>query len=538
MDSPTSPLRRCASRGRALENPDSQCPHCDAAPARAGEKTPFRELLTIALPSVLTMTSYTVMQFVDAIMVSRITPPDPVYVAAQGNGGMAVWLVVCTALGVLQVVNTYVSQNLGAGRPQRGSAYAWAAIWISLAFAILVIPCILALPSIFAWQGHAGSLLRFETQYASVMGAGAFMLTASRGLQHYFYGMHRPRIVLVAALAGNSTNIFFNWLLIYGNLGAPALGVAGAAWGTVAGVTVELAIPLVLFLGPAWNARYATRAPWKPSWAPMRDLFKTGWPGALMFANEMVCWWYLMSYLTPAGARAQAQRLGQGADAIATAGDVANAAGWAALRYMHMSFMPAVGMSIAVTALVGRCMGMARPDLAARRAWLGLKIAIGYMGACALAFILFREQLIDVFLPADTPLEKRELMIAAGAQILIAAAVFQIFDATAITISGALRGAGDTVWPGVVTVICSWVCIVAGGHAMIALFPTLGALGPWVAASLYIMVLGVLLLIRFIRGRWKSINLLTASAMAAVAESRTSSAPAAPALLEPRPVDS
>ncbi|MCW5753978.1 MAG: MATE family efflux transporter [Phycisphaeraceae bacterium] len=494
---------------------------------------PVREMLKIALPSVLTMTSYTVMQFIDALMVSRIQPADPVYVAAQGNGGIAIWLVVATVMGMLTVINTYVAQHLGAGRPERGSAYAWAAIWMSLVFALLIIPYAGVLPAVFRAQDHAGALLELETEYARIMALGAFMLTASRGLQHYFYGMHRPQIVMVAAFAGNVCNVFVNWVLIFGNLGAPELGLAGAAWGTVAGVTVELLIPMVMFLGPGMHRAYQTRHFWRPSWRPVKDIVRLGWPGAAMFANEMICWTYLMTFLGPAGGRAAAAARGLGPEDIARAGEIANSAGWAALRYMHMSFMPAVGVSIAVTALVGRSMGMKRPDLAAARARLGLKIAMWYMGLCAVIFLVFRAELIAVFAPGNMDEPTRNQLIAVGAKIMIAAAVFQLFDAIAITISGALRGAGDTIWPGVATVVLSWVCIVGGGHLMIALFPGLGEMGPWIAASAYIMLLGVALLWRYARGPWRGIDLVGRSEVAAGeaadaegpgAETRTSAA--------------
>ncbi len=495
--------------------------------------SPVREMLNIALPSVLTMTSYTVMQFIDALMVSRITPADPVYVAAQGNGGMAIWLVVSTVMGMMMVINAYVSQHLGAGRPERGSAYAWAAIWMSVGFGALILPYAALLPAIFEAQAHTGQLLELELEYARILAIGAFLLTASRGLQHYFYGMHRPRIVMAAAFAGNIVNVVVNWLLIFGMFGLPAMGVAGAAWGTIAGVAVELVIPIVIFLGPKMNAAYQTRRHWRPSWRPMKDIVRLGWPGAAMFANEMLCWTYLMVYLTPAGARAEArwQQLSE-AD-IARAGEIGNAAGWAALRYMHMSFMPAMGLSIAVTALVGRCMGMRRPDLAAARTWLGLKIAMVYMGVCALAFLAFRFELIAVFAPESMDDESREALVNVGARIMIAAAIFQVFDAVAITISGALRGAGDTVWPGVATVVLSWVCIIGGGFLMIELFPSLGVLGPWIAVSAYIGCLGAALLWRYLAGPWRNIDLValsavTASETALVPESLTSTVTADP----------
>ena len=84
-------------------------------------KHPLREMLAIAGPTVVTMTSYTVMQSVDKLMASRIDP-DPIYVGAQGNGGLASFVPISIAFGFITVVNTYVSQNMGAGKPERGPA--------------------------------------------------------------------------------------------------------------------------------------------------------------------------------------------------------------------------------------------------------------------------------------------------------------------------------------------------------------------------------------------------------------------------------
>jgi MATE family multidrug resistance protein len=253
---------------------------------------------------------------------------------------------------------------------------------------------------------------------------------------------------------------------------------------------------MVVVLFPM-NARYHTRAAWRVSRTHLRRIFKIGWPGGAMWLNEVFCWGYLMTYLIPEAGRAA------GHD-----GDIHNTAGWIALRYMHVSFMPAMGLSIAVTAIVGRCMGMKRPDLAARRAWLGLAITLLYMGACAVVFVLFRRELIALWTPDDLPAETADQLIAIGASVMIAAAVFQLFDAVAIVLSGALRGAGDTVWPGVATIVLTWTCLVLGGHLMIRFLPGLGSIGPWIGTSSYITLLGLFLLVRFIRGAWARIELI------------------------------
>src|SRR5690606_2064445 len=107
-------------------------------------------------------------------------------------------------------------------------------------------------------------------------------------------------------------------------------------------------------------------------------------------------------------------------------------------------------------------------------------------------------------------------LVRVGSWIMMAAAAFQLFDAIAINTSAALRGAGDTVWPGVMTVVAAWVCIIGLGHVFVEFAPGLGAIGPWLGASLYIMVLGVALLARFVGGKWRDMGVVERADVVAV----------------------
>jgi MATE family multidrug resistance protein len=500
-----------------------------AAAAEGVSRGPLAELLAIALPTVATMTSYTLMQFVDKLMVSRVGP-EPIYVGAQGNGGLAAFVPIACVMGFLTVINTYVSQNLGAGRPDRAPAYAWTGIWWSLIAAVLLIPYALLLPDLFALMRSTvadpdalAAIVRRDqlaADYGRILILGAFFTMACRGVAQFFYGMHKPWVTLVAGLCGNVINLFLNAVFIYGPdplvtdipaldaplraaasfagaLGIDPMGVPGAALSTVIATAIELSIPMAIFLSPKFNRLYRTRAAWRPSLPHFKDIARIGWPGAAMFGNEMICWAFFMVYL------------------VGEFGPLHSTAGWIAHQYMSISFMPAVGLSIAVTAVVGKCMGAKRPADAARRAWLGVRIALAYMGLCGLVFVLFRHDLIALFIPEATPREDVERVVALGSKFLIATAAFQLFDALAMVISGALRGAGDTVWPGVFTLILSWTVIVAGGLAMTRFFPQLESVGPWIAAAVYIGLLASALLVRFLLGHWKTIDLLKASAGAA-----------------------
>jgi len=475
---------------------DIQGPGDDRASPTVSTR-PLRDMLAIALPSVATMGSHTVMQFVDKLMVSRIGP-EPVYVAAQSNGAMTAWMAIAFLLGMTGVINSFVSQNLGAGRAERGAAYAWNGLWICVPYClVVVVPMIVFVPRVFAHVHEDPTLVELESGYARIMLLGAIAMIWTRTIHHYFYGMHRPWVVLVSALCGNTANIVVNYALIFGRFGAPELGLTGAAIGTVLGSVIEFAIPMALFLSPGYARRFGTRRAWRLSAACLKGIWRVGVAPGLMFLNEMACWTALMIWLVPLGGRAA------GDDPVWH-----NTTGWIALQYMHLSFMPAVGLSIAAQAMVGKAMGMKRPDIATARTALALKITVGYMGLCALGFVLFPRELISVFIDASTPTEERARLVAIGSRIMIAAAVFQVFDALAITTVAALRGAGDTLWPGVVTIVLSWVCIVGVGRLLIEAAPGLGSLGPWIGASLFIILLGLALGARFLGGKWKTMSLV------------------------------
>jgi MATE family multidrug resistance protein len=169
------------------------------------------------------------------------------------------------------------------------------------------------------------------------------------------------------------------------------------------------------------------------------------------------------------------------------------------MQYMKVSFMPAFGLSAAVTALVGRYLGMGRLDLARQRAHLGFKVASTYMIFCGLMFLLGRNHFISLF--SNDP-----EVIRVGGILLTFAAIYQLFDALYIIYIGALRGAGDTFWPAWVTGILCWTLVVGGGTAVGHLFPQWGPTGPWIMASLYGIILGTYLSMRFARGEWKAVD--------------------------------
>ena len=163
-------------------------------------------------------------------------------------------------------------------------------------------------------------------------------------------------------------------------------------------------------------------------------------------------------------------------------------------KYMSVSFMPAFGMSVAVTALVGRYTGMGRPDLARARAHLGFFLTATYMIGCGLVLFLARRPLMRLF--TDDP-----EVLSIGGTLLVFAAIYQLFDALYIVYNGALRGVGDTLIPAIATGVLCWSITVGGGRWIARTHPAYGPAGPWVAAMIYGGTIGLFIFGRFLSGK-------------------------------------
>jgi MATE family multidrug resistance protein len=454
------------------------------------------EVLRLSWPASLSMLSGTLMMFVDGLMVARTGPEA---LGAQFVGGILSFVPTSLMLGVLTVVNTYTSQNFGAGRLKRCGQYAWAGLFVALAFALPMQVLNAAAGPVIRLFGHEPAVQQLEVLYFRYMIVNMIPFLTSRVLEQFFFGLGRSGIVLISAFAANAFNVLANWVLIYGHWGFPAMGLEGAAIGTVGSTVLMLMILLAVFWKRNFHEHFGTRDVRAVRRNECFDIIRIGWPAGVQFCNDVTSWSLVTAYL-----------IGKffGTDHLA--------ANTACVRYLGLSFMPAVGVGIATTALVGRYIGEGRPDLARRRAHAALLAAVTYMGFCALAFFLFRHDLVRFYIriapsenlsPAEAAARVEEI-VRIGGLLLLCAAVFQIFDATAIIFNGALRGAGDTFWPMIIMAALSWGVQFGGGLVIVHAFPELQSFGPWLAASAFIIVLALLFAWRFESGRWRKIDLL------------------------------
>lgn len=452
------------------------------------------EVLELAWPAGVSMLNGTIMMFVDGMMVARLGPHA---LSAQFVGGIMAFVLTSLCLGLLTVVNTFVSQNLGAGQEKRCGQYVWAGLVIALSYSLVMqFGHFLAGP-LFGAFDHAPEVQELEGIYFHYILSGMGIFLASRVLEQFIFGIGRSRIVLITSMIGNVFNVFANYTLIFGKFGFPAMGVKGAAIGTIAGASLMLLILFAVFLSSKMDERFATRNAGAMKISECLQILKIGIPAGVQLCNGVLCWGIVTGYL------------------VGFFGTLHLAANTAAVRYLSMSFMPAVGISVATTALVGRYIGMGRFDLARKRTHVAALTAMAYMGLCGLGFWIWRYELIEFYIrynpntvASPEQIAQGDEIIRIGGRLMLCAAIFQIFDAIAIIFTGALRGAGDTFWPMIITMVMTWTLHTGLGVLLVKFLPQLESIGPWIAVGVYIIILSITLAWRFESGAWEKINLL------------------------------
>lgn len=438
-----------------------------------------REMLSIAVPTILQMASYTVQQFTDILMLSRV---GDMHATAAGTGGIVTFCFISFGFGILMLVNAMVGQAFGARRFKECGQHLWQGIWIGLLYAGIFTPLVFLSEQVFAMFDHPQELRQLETVYFQILMLfmGVKMLAGAVG--QFLLAIDRPNIVLLSAASGVGVNILANYVLIYGHWGFPALGIAGAAWGTNIGVCVELLILCCVAFGAKVRSVYNT-SDWSFDRKKFTELFRVGLPSGFQVTGDVLAWTIFL------------------VGVMGLYGPEALAANNYMIQYMKVSFMPAFGFGTAVSVLVARYVGAEKPDVARHRAYLGFKMAAIYMIVCGLGFVLISEQLMQVF-------TQDPQIIRIGQLLFVFCAIYQLFDAMFIIYSNALRGVKDTFWPSVVQVILCWSMVVGGGWLLALYKPEWGVGGPWTLATVYGVILGLYLMLRFNWGRWQEVKVV------------------------------
>lgn len=215
----------------------------------------LHEAFITAVPLMISSLSWTVMNFIDRIFLLTYSPDA---VAAALPSGILAFTVICFPLGVASYVSTFVAQYYGAGRGAKIGPVVWQAVWIGVAAVPWSLAFIPLAPLLFEQGDNGPTIVALEVEYFRALSYSGAAIVLSGALSAHFSGQGRVRTVMQVDAAAAALNVVLDYLWIFGLLGFPRWGIAGAGWATTVALWAKTAVYLWLFLRRDERERFAT----------------------------------------------------------------------------------------------------------------------------------------------------------------------------------------------------------------------------------------------------------------------------------------
>ncbi|MFD2739024.1 MATE family efflux transporter [Sulfitobacter aestuarii] len=374
------------------------------------------------------------------------------------------------AWAVMPMVASYAAKDdeIGIRRATRMG------LWLSVGFALLALPLMIWAGPVLDLLGQGESVARDAGRYLAVAGWGIIPALLVMVLKSYLAALERTQVVLWITLTAACINAVANYALIFGNWGAPELGVVGAAIASVTTHCVSL-IGVVIYVLLVLPQHQLFVRMWRADWQMLAQVFNLGWPIGLTSLSEVGLF------------AASAMMMGW-------LGTVPLAAHGIAVQLASITFMVHVGLSNVATIRAGNAFGRRDAPHMAKGAVITLLMSLAVAAVTMVIFILWPEPLISLFMQRDEP--ARPEILAVGIGLLVMAALFQLVDGAQVVALGLLRGVQDTQMPMVFAAISYWLIGIPCSY-LLGFKLELGGIGIWAGLVIGLGVAALLLNARF-----------------------------------------
>ncbi len=444
-----------------------------------------REVLRVALPLVVTTLSWTLMTFCDRMFLKW---ESGLAMSAAFSASMVWFAMICLPLGICAYSSTFVAQYHGDQQPKQIGPAVWQGVWLAL----LAMPLLFAVaplgPWIFELAQHGAETIRLETVYFQILCLGGPGLLISAALASFYNGRGETAVVMRVEALFALLNLVLDYWWIFGGIGFPAMGIAGAGWATVVSLWLKAMTLALLVLRRGNRLQFGTWSGMRFDRRLFRRLVYFGGPNGVQIFLEFSAFTLFVLLVSRLGAL----------EAEATS---------MVFSISTLAFMPIWGFGQAASILVGQRLGENRDDLAARATWTSLWIAMGYMAFISALFLavpgLF---LYGFFVGAQTSAADEEALRHMGVNLLRFVVAYNLFDTVMNVFVNAIKGAGDTRF-------VSWVSLVMGvllaGLSWIGVeLLGLGVYGCWAIITAWIWGMGIIYWLRFRQGKWRQMRVI------------------------------
>jgi multidrug resistance protein, MATE family len=437
----------------------------------------LRSLLTLAWPIILARATQSVIGFTDALLVA---PLGEEALAATTTGGLNSFAFIILPMGTAFIVQSFVAQLRGRGDLVGARRYAVYGLAIALGAALFAGLMSPTLPFLVGKLGYSPGVehLMVTVMTIRLLSVGAAVGTEALG--SYYGGLGNTRPAMQAGVVAMTANVGLNLLLIEPHFGLPGYGVRGSAWASV--IASWLGFAVVAFKFAREPVRGALGLKARELWRVIRF----GLPNGVSWFLEFSAFTMFVNLV------------------VGHLGTTELAAFNVMIQINSISFMPAFGLASAGAIQVGEAIGGLRRELVWPIVRRTGAVAATWMVTVGLFYLVAPEVLVGYFQPRGV---SAETLVATGAHMLVLSAVWQLFDAVGLTLTEALRAAGDTTWCMGARIVLAWVAFIPAGFLLVrhgnggtnVVMLTLGA---------YILALATAFAYRFASGAWKRIQLI------------------------------
>lgn len=445
----------------------------------------YRSIFSLALPLILSMAGLTLMQAIDAIMLSWYSPYA---VAAVGPGGMASFFLQSIFIATAGYTSTFSAQYIGAKKPFKAHMFLWQGIYFSIISGLLISLLSFLMRGFFVRLGHDPLLASMEQEYFNVICLGASFSILTNAFIGFFSGIGRTRLILAINITGFLFNGILDYIFIFGLFGFPEGGVWGAAYATVIAQAVELLLLLFYYRTHDDSQEALNKKCYLFVGRYFLRFMSFGLPNGFRFSIEMFAWMVFLFFVGRIGVAELAS---------------SNIA-W---RINGLAFFPVIGLSQAISIIAGQSRGMENSGKTVFKVTRrGILITEIWMVFCSLIYVFFPEALYSLFYdPAHVALSEYTEIAEIGRVLLWFVGLYCVFDGLNIIYLATLQSVGDTRWTFIVSFILH-----AGFVVTLFIADAIGAglYGEWILATLFIIFQSVIWLRRFYSGKWLSISVI------------------------------
>lgn len=429
--------------------------------------------LHLAIPLAAAQLAQASTNFFDTLMMGWLGTQA---LAAGALGAVSFSFLVLICSGFLSAVGALAAVAFGAGDFERVGRLCCQGLWLAAGLSLPLMLFIWHTQGFLEYMGQEPSNIILAETYLRAIVWGFPAALGFTVLKNIVSALNQPHPITLITICGVLINVVGNYVLMFGKLGFPALGLAGIGWASAFSFWVTFAAGIgFILLSPKLNQYRIFQHLLKVDLRIFRELIHTGWPIGILFTVEAGLFSataFLMGYL----------------------GTVTLAAHQIALQTAAMTYMVPVGISFAATMRVGQMIGRKDPAGARLSGYIAIAIGAAFMGCMALLFWAIPEQIVGLYIDVRNPANLNVVKMATN--LLGIAAMFQMFDGIQAIAGGALRGLKDTRVPMVIGLFAYWCIGMFSGYMMGLQFQWGGA-GLWFGLVLGLAFASVILTWRF-----------------------------------------